>query len=74
MQLKLNDKRTWVKGLLAECPFGFALPDCIFHALRRLPLDESIRRVNAMSDEEIGALIKYHRNCIVVCKGRENRL
>lgn len=64
MTLTGSDKRTWVKGLLAECPFGVALPDCQFKNLRKMSLIDSVRTVNEMPDQDIDALILYHCNCI----------
>ena len=64
MNVELMNKRIWVKGILVECPFGNSLSNCPANALRNLPLEELIRAVNNMSEDQLEMVIKYHNDCM----------
>jgi hypothetical protein len=64
MDNKLRDKRTWVKGILVDCPLGKPMPDCPGNNLRGLPLAQFVRVVNNMSEKKLDAIITYHETCV----------
>ena len=64
MNFELMDKRIWVKGILVECPLGKPLTDCLANALRNLPLEELIKAVNNMTEDQLDSVIEYHNNCM----------
>jgi hypothetical protein len=59
-----RDKRTWVKGIFADCPLGTPLPDCPANGVRNLPLAQLVCVVNSMSEAKLDAAIAYHENCL----------
>ncbi|MCK5853219.1 hypothetical protein KAH27_09360 [bacterium] len=64
MNVELMNKRIWVKGILVECPLGKSLNDCLANALRNLPLEELIKAVNNMTEDQLEMVIKYHNSCL----------
>jgi hypothetical protein len=62
-EYKLRDKRTWVKGILVDCPVGDPLDTCPANKIRNLPLPTVVNIVNEMSDEQLDAIILHHENC-----------
>lgn len=64
MSLADKDKRIWAKGLAVACPFGDPLDSCIGNKLRELPLQERLKIIDNMSDEEIDAILEAHKCCL----------
>jgi len=64
MEYKLRDKRTWVKGILVDCPLGTPLDDCPANEIRNLPVHELVKIVNGLSNEQLDAIIAHHENCL----------
>lgn len=64
MDYKLRDKRTWVKGLMVDCPMGTALEDCPAGKIRSLPVRELVRIVNSLSEKQLDDIIECHEECI----------
>ena len=64
MNIELIKKRTWVKGILVDCPLGKSLTNCPANALRNLPLEELIRAVNNMPEKQLEMVIEYHNDCM----------
>jgi hypothetical protein len=62
--VNLRDKRTWVKGVFADCPMGEPLSDCPANGLRSLPLAQLVRIVNDMSESKLDAVMAYHAECV----------
>jgi hypothetical protein len=58
----LNNK-TWIKGLVMECPHGTPAQDCPLNGLRSLPIPEANRVINEMKDKQVNAYMKTHRKC-----------
>ncbi|MBT7069229.1 MAG: hypothetical protein HN919_23235 [Verrucomicrobia bacterium] len=63
-QLTLEQKTTWVQGLLIDCPFGKALPSCPAHDLRRIPLGKRLGLVKGMNEVQIDQIISHHKACL----------
>lgn len=63
-QLNLEQKMTWVQGLLIACPLGQALDDCPARELRGIPLKKRLGLVKEMSGATIDQLIAHHRACL----------
>lgn len=63
-ELTLEHKRIWVQGLLMECPMGRSLEDCPAKDLRSLSIDERLKLVFDMEDDQIEWIIAYHRECL----------
>ncbi len=64
MEYKLRDKRTWVKGILVDCPLGTPLETCPANNIRSLPLTELVRIVNGFSDEQLDSVLTHHEACL----------
>ena len=64
MEYKLRDKRTWVKGIVVDCPVGTALESCPASNIRRLPLPELVEIVNGLNAKKLDAIIEHHENCL----------
>lgn len=63
-ELTLEHKRIWVQGLLMECPMGRSLEDCPAKDLRSLSIDERLKLVFDMEDDQIEWIIAHHRECL----------
>jgi len=68
-QLNLEQKETWVKGLLIDCPMGQALDDCPARDLREIPLRKRIGLVKGMDEVTIDQIIAHHRACLAKREG-----
>ena len=55
--------RAWLKELLTNCPFGYALDSCPARGIRELPLYERYNVINEMSDDEVESILDYHKVC-----------
>jgi len=58
------NKKTWVQGLMVECPFGKALATCPAKDLRVLPIEERFKLVRQMEESQIDEIITHHRQCL----------
>jgi len=70
MHYKLRDKKTWVKGILVDCPLGDPLEDCPANEIRNLPLPQLVSIVNGLSDKQLDAIILHHETCLAQREGR----
>lgn len=61
--MKDPDERTWLKGLAVGCPYGKALSSCPLNGLRNLPTVQIRHIIRQMSDKQVHAAIKSHRQC-----------
>jgi hypothetical protein len=64
MEYELRDKRTWVKGILVDCPAGTPVEDCPARAMRSLTLPQLVSIVNGMSEKKLDAIMAHHQNCL----------
>lgn len=64
MEYRLRDKRTWVKGIMVDCPLGNPLENCPASKIRNLPLSQLVSVVNSLPDKQIDVIIAYHENCL----------
>jgi len=62
--LSLENKITWVQGLMVECPFGKTLATCPAKDLRVLPLEERFKLVKQMEESQIDEIIAHHIQCL----------
>ncbi len=69
-ELTLEHKRIWVQGLLMECPMGRSLEDCPAKALRSLSIDERLKLVFDMEEDQIEWIIAHHRECLRKREGK----
>lgn len=63
MEFTILDKRIWIKGLTLECPLGLADDECPLNALRHLPTAQINDTINALTDEQIDAIVRIHKHC-----------
>ena len=70
MELKLDHKRIWVQGLLIECPFGEALEDCPAKDIRLLPIEERLKMISEIEEDQIDRIIAHHRECLRKREGK----
>lgn len=61
-----RDNRAWVKGLVMGCPFDDPIPECPLEAMRKLPVADRLRRVNAMTDQDLAEIISHHKKCLEI--------
>jgi hypothetical protein len=69
MELPLEQKRTWVIALMIKCPMGRPLEDCPVEEVRGLSLDNIMKVVGKMTDEEINRVIDHHQQCLYKREG-----
>jgi len=69
-ELSIEHKRTWVKGLLLECPMGAATDDCPARDFRSMPIEKRLIVVDTMTPQQVEEVIVYHKQCL---KKREDR-
>ena len=69
-ELSIEHKRTWVKGLLIDCPMGTALDDCPARDLRKMSIEKRLITVDAMTPEQVEEVIVYHKQCLKKREGR----
>ena len=62
--MDLEKMRSWLKGLLLECPFGEEGEDCPAGAMRSLPVEERLEAVDAMSPAMVEQILLYHQSCL----------
>jgi hypothetical protein len=69
-EFSIEQQRTWVKGLLIECPMGEAMDDCPVRDLRSLPIEKQLITVDGMTPEKVQEVVVHHKQCL---KKREAR-
>ncbi len=62
--LALLTKRTWVLGLIVDCPLEKTLDTCSMKEIRRLPLEERVELVKAMDEYQLQEIIMLHKQCL----------
>ena len=62
-EIALQIKRTWVLGLIIDCPLGKALDTCPAKHIRNLPLEERVALVKAMEQSQLQEIIMDHKQC-----------
>ena len=63
MSFDMWTKKTMVKGLMVECPFGTPLPECPAIKIRKLPFTDRIEIVEHLSEDGLDELLGYHDTC-----------
>ena len=61
--MKLFYEKLWIHGLIVACPEGTPLVDCPLEKYRKFTLEERLKIVEELSDEEIKEIIKHHNQC-----------
>lgn len=61
----LDLKRNWLRSLLLECPFGTPLKSCPLEEIRKLPEEEGIRAIEALSPHVLEEYLLHHGNCML---------
>jgi len=69
MSLEISDNLVWVKMLAQGCPLWNALPECPLTELRELSALECLATIDRMPEQELAAIIRYHKMCLA---SREN--
>ncbi len=64
-ELKFEEKKAWVVGLLVDCPFGRALDDCPLNEIRSLPFSERLDWVQQMDETQLDSIIEQHKECLL---------
>ena len=60
-----DDDRTMLFGLLMECPFKKCTEVCPIEEKRKaLSLEEKVRYIENVGDDEVKELLDYHRQCL----------
>ena len=68
-ELSIEHKRTWVKGLLIDCPMGAALDGCPACDLRTLSIAKRLITADAMTPEQLEDVIVHHKQCLKTREG-----
>jgi len=69
-ELSIEHKRTWVKGLLIDCPMGTAADDCPARDLRTMPIEKRLIVVDTMTSQQVEEVIVFHKQCLQKREGR----
>jgi hypothetical protein len=56
--------RSYIVGLLVECPFEPNPTDCALQPIRKKPLKERIEWVNQLTDDQVRDIISEHKECL----------
>jgi len=64
MGMLLNQKRSWVHGLLTQCPTGNPDQMCPVRMMRKLPLIQRLELIDSMSEPELDDILHKHQCCI----------
>ena len=62
--LSIENRVSWVKGLMIECPLLKALPNCPLKKYRSLSIKEKFKLVDEMSGDQIDTIVEYHQRCL----------
>ncbi len=63
-ELTFEQKQTWVKGLLIDCPMVKPLDNCPAKDVRKSPIEERLKLANAMDEGQLDQIIGHHKNCL----------
>ena len=63
-KLNLEEKKSWVLGLVIECPLRDVSENCPAKNLRGLPLKDCAALIFNMEENQIDEIISHHRQCI----------
>lgn len=64
IQLNLEEKKIWVKGLAIHCPMGESMKACPANEIRLLPIPERLRNIDEMPAEGVNQIIDHHNDCL----------
>ncbi len=64
LNMELEHKRIWLKGLLIACTLEKALDDCPVKKFRNIHINTRLMIVDEMNAEVIESIIEYHRKCL----------
>lgn len=70
IQLNIEEKKIWIKGLVIHCPMGESVKDCPANEIRLLPIPERLRIIDQMSTIDINQIIDHHSECLLRREGR----
>ena len=56
--------KTMLMGLIIECPFGGNPKDCPLHERRKLPMEQRIKWVKSLSNDELQKAYLVHCECL----------
>jgi hypothetical protein len=62
--IELEYRRTWLKGLMIDCPYGKPLDECPAKSIRQLPIKERIAFVDAMDEHAVDEVLAHHKRCL----------
>jgi len=71
--MDLEKMRTWLKGLVLECPLGEELESCPATEIRELPPQERLQAVDVMKPEKIEQILLFHQSCLRLRTGHGDR-
>jgi len=63
ISFEFTDFKVWAMGLAISCPYDKEACDCPLKDIRKLPLAERVELVDKMSQQEIVAIVDYHKIC-----------
>jgi hypothetical protein len=63
-KLTLEEKISWVLGLVIECPLQDPLETCPAKELRGLPVQDSAALISNMEEAQLDEIISHHRQCL----------
>jgi len=61
--MRLIADRSWLTGLLMNCPFGFRVNNCPFMDMEALPLPVKIELLEKMEQYDMTKNIQHHMDC-----------
>lgn len=60
----LSQKKTFIIGLVVDCPMSDPLPDCPARDLRKVSLEEACKLIDDMMEAEVNDVLAFHIKCI----------
>jgi hypothetical protein len=64
-KLTKEQKETWIKGLMIECPMGEALVNCPLREFRKMTIEARFTLVESWDENQLDQTIAYHKKCLL---------
>lgn len=56
--------KTRTMGLIFDCPMPPHLESCPFREIRKLPIEERVKIINNMTEQQINDILGIHDKCL----------
>jgi len=60
VELTFDQKQSWIKSLLIDCPVRKPLEECPVKGVRALPIEERLKLVDSMDNSQLDQMVSHH--------------